>query len=615
MRNEKNGDLPKHDLIYDKSTMKVVALACGAILCAILLSGGINYWITRTEVVNKLKTRDFVYIVESISAKVDSRIERAREVALLLAHDPVVQDWVAGAERDEALGLYVKQKMNDIAQNHDYSAVSVVSGVTGRYWSKETEGLFIKEDVPKDQWFFDIMRSGKPVTVNLDHHSVTKEHFVFLDALIGNSHRPLGVVGIGLNLKNIELAFQSYKSGAESSLWLIDAQGAIHLSDNNAQRGENLQNLIPTAIAQRIIGDFSEAKPQVLEYVDASGNTMDIIYQSTKSTDWKLVYQMPRSENAALLGQIKLNTILASSFILVVMIFVFYVVSHRIADPLERSMRLTQEMKRLVEQRTQELAGKNQEILDSIAYAQRLQRAILPSEQELAAAFDDVFVLWQPKALVSGDFYWCRRVEERVYVAVGDCTGHGVPGALMTMTASAVLNDLIDQHHSEPGDILMEMNRRIKKALHRNSENTVTDDGLEIGLCRIEGGVLTFVGAHLPLYVKRGATVEMFKGERGSIGYRSSEDISFTEQQWVIEPGDQFYFVSDGYLDQNGGDKNYSFGRNRFLRILSEIAAEDMAEQSTRLERCLHLYMGAEAQRDDITVLGFLPKSLEQKNE
>ena len=363
------------DVLYDRGTIKVVVFACLVIVLAVVLTGSISYFITRNATVDKLKSRDLVYIVESISSKIDSRIERAKETSLILAKDPAIIQWIAGAEQDERLGDYSKTKINNIAQNYDYANAFIVSAITNHYWAEGFKLIQVMSPTdPNAKWFYDALKSEKNIALNIDYNSGRQDTFVFLNALVGDVNNPIAVTGIGLSLKDIAQDFQKYKFGEDSNLWLIDSNGKIYLSDNLNDNGKYIQDFIPSNIVSQIIGekDSTSSTPKIMEYINANGETVDLAYKSTKSTDWKLVFQIPRSESIAILGNIKLNTIIASLIALILMIFVFYVISHRIADPLKRALLITKEMEKQVRERTQELTEKNQKIIDSIDYAKRI---------------------------------------------------------------------------------------------------------------------------------------------------------------------------------------------------------------------------------------------------
>lgn len=600
------------NIIYDRGTVRVVALACVIILLAVVVTGSISYFITRNAVVEKLKTRDLVFIIESISAKIDGRIDRAKETSLILAKDPALIQWVAGAETDERLGEYAKTKIDQIARSYDYANSFVVSAVTNHYWAEGSKLMQVMSPADPDaKWFYDALNAGKAVDLNIDYNSGRQDTFVFLNALVGDASQPIAVTGVGLSLKEIAGEFQRYKFGEKSNLWLVDSRGKIHLSDNLEHNGRYLQDFVPKDVVSQVIGDKAGASSatRVIEYKNVQGETVDLAYQPTKSTDWKVVFQIPRSESIALLGNIKFNTAVTGLITLTLMIFVFFIVSHRIADPLKRALLLTKEMEKQVSERTRELAQKNQEIVDSIDYAKRLQESILATPAELGDVFADYFVLWRPRDIVGGDFYWVKRIDAATsFIALADCTGHGVPGAFMTMAVNTLLNHIVDENYTDPAAILAELNRRVKETLHRNDRGQMTDDGLDIGICRIDQHErqLSFAGAKICLYINSESQVTVLKGGSKSIGYRrSARNMEFSSQSWQIKSGDKFYLTTDGYVDQNGGEKDYPLGRKRLLQIISGQSREAMSLQGKAFEAALREYMGTEAQRDDITVVGF----------
>ncbi|WP_371376260.1 SpoIIE family protein phosphatase [Sporomusa aerivorans] len=614
--NKINGDREPQPAIkdgtYDSGTIKVVVFACVIIVLAVVLTGSVGYFITRDAVVDKLKSRDLVYALKSITSKIDGRVERAKETALILSQDPTIIQWVASAEADERLGEYSRKKINDIAQNYDYANSFIVSAITKHYWAEGSKLIQVmSETSPHDKWFYDMLQSDKAVDLNIDYNTGRQDTYVFVNALVKDGQRPVAVTGVGLSLKSIAAEFQRYKAADRSNLWLVDSEGKIHLADDFSHNGRYLNDFLPTEVCALVVQDMDRQStdPKVIEYTAATGETMDLAYQSTKSTDWKVVFQVPRSESIALLDSIKLNAAIAGLLTLVLMIFVFYFVSYRIADPLKRALRLTKEMERQVEERTRELSEKNQKIVDSIDYAKRLQESILATPAEISAIFNDYFILWQPRDIVGGDFYWVRPVSpDKSLVAVGDCTGHGVPGAFMTMAVNSVLKHIVDQDCTEPAQILAELNRRLKEILHRNRRGDITDDGLDIGICCInhKQRQLVFAGAKIPLFIYRDSQVHILKGDRQSIGYRrSNPDMQFTAHCWNVKTGDRFYLTTDGYTDQNGGSKDYSFGRKRLTQLILEQDSRDLSEQQAAFIAALREYMGREQQRDDIAMIGF----------
>ena len=604
------------NLFYDKGMLKIVVLACLVIFLSVLLTGIANYRITRNEIVKVLKQRNLVYVVDSIDARISSRIDRAKETTLLLARDPLVIEWMAGGELDGQLGDYAKGRIDALAKQYDYSSAFLVSATTRRYFGADFR---IKQKMerndPGAKWFFDMLESGREVCFDMSYNAHRKDSFLYVDALVGSAQHPVGVAGVAVNLQMLAREFSKFKFSSHSNLWLIDQNGAVYLSDDDSVIGRPLSDFVPYAIFTSILdGMGADGKARVYEYETPDGDTMDLVSKVESSTGRTLVYQIPRRESIVALSGIQGNTAIASLFAVLLMVCVFYFASYRIANPLRLAKEMTQALERRVEERTHQLAEKNQEIMDSIAYAQTLQEGVLVTKRELSALLGAHFVLWRPRDLVGGDFYWVHASRSGgCYVALADCTGHGVPGALMTMALNAVLDHAVDRNTPEPDALLVEINSRMREILHRNSREKMRDDGLDIAVCRIEGNVLTFAGANLPLYVRRGDAVQMIKGDRMSVGYRSSrEDFAFTLQRWEAQAGDIIYLTSDGYIDQNGGAKDFAFGRRRFMELLAALPPGDMELQKDALEDALQNYMEGRSQRDDITVLGV---QLRQRDE
>lgn len=596
-------------LFYDKGTLRVVVFACLVIFLAVFLTGTANYVITRDAIVRTLQERDLIYIAESIDVSISGRIERARETALILARDPLLLEWVAGGETDERLSAYAQGRLHALSEQYDYSNAFLVSAVTNHYWAEGFRLLRTMErSDPEEKWFFDMLQCGKEIHYEMSYDARRKGTFLYVDALMGSTEHPLGVAGVGVNLHSIAHEFSKFKFAARSNLWLIDEQGIIYLSDDESMIGRPLREFVPVEVLAQIMGGGDSAAPRVFAY-ETQDDIMDLVAKKESSTGKMLVYQIPRAESIAVLQGIKGNTAIASLFALLVMVGSFYFVAYRIADPLKRALSLTQIMERRVEERTRQLAEKSQQVLDSIAYAKTLQEGVLVTEKEMRGWFADYFVLWRPRDMVGGDFYWAHATKRGgCFFALADCTGHGVPGALMTMTLGAVLSHAVENGDPEPDVLLAKVNRHMKEILHRNSAEKMRDDGLDIAICRLEGQTLTFAGAKLPLYVRRGGEVQMLRGDKMSVGYRTSrEDFVFALQRWNVEAGDVFYLTTDGYLDQNGGEKNYAFGRKRFMEVLATLPDSDMEMQRAVLEEALQTYMRSQPQRDDIAVLGLRP--------
>lgn len=603
---EKNMEYDK--TIIDNSAIKIIILASLIIIISVFLMGGIGYYIAKSAVVEKLKYKDLIYIAQSITSKIDARISRAKETSVLLSKDPTIVKWIEDKEKDETLGEYSRQKITDLAKEYDYSNSFVVSSLTNHYYAEGGQLVdTLSQDDPYDAWFFKTIESKKNINVVLDYNKERKNTFVFINVLIGDVNRPIGVTGIGLDLKDIAEEFKGYKFGNQSNLWLIDSKGKIYLSDDIDKIGENVSDFTTSFAAKRIIGN-NILKQDIFEYKNAKGELQDVICEPVKYTEWKLVFQMPRAESIAVLDSVKINTVIACMITLVFIILIFYLVSRKIADPYKRAVVLTRQLEKKVDERTRELNEKNIKIMDSIEYAKFIQKAILPPMEELNSVLSEHFIIWKPKDIVGGDFYFFKKLIHGYIVAIGDCTGHGVPGALMTMTSNSILSNIVEQICSDnPAIILKEMNLRVKQALYGRSIENSIDDGLDAGIIYISNErKLLYAGAKIALYKRNKDGIECFKGDRKGIGYRNTSDnYEFSNFEIDLKGDEVFYITTDGFTDQNGGEKNLPFGKKRLETAILKYSEEPLEEQMKLFREELQLYMKNEEQRDDITVIAF----------
>lgn len=270
-----------------------------------------------------------------------------------------------------------------------------------------------------------------------------------------------------------------------------------------------------------------------------------------------------------------------------------------------------QQLEQIVAERTRELTDKNEKILESIRYAMRLQESILPDPEMLRRFFSEYFVVWKPKDIVGGDFYWSHETGGNHLLAVVDCTGHGVPGALMTMTVNALLNHIIeDICCDDPALILKQLNHLLKKTLHQEHHDSTIDDGLEIGLCLVRpaAGEMLYAGAKLALLVQSvDGTIAIIRGDRQAIGYKRSRlDYTYTWHRIPLEQGTRFYLASDGFLDQNGTGHPFGIGLKTFQHFVEAASSIPLGEQGPYFEEALRGWIGTEIQRDDITLVGFV---------
>ncbi|MEX2379870.1 MAG: SpoIIE family protein phosphatase [Vicingaceae bacterium] len=275
-----------------------------------------------------------------------------------------------------------------------------------------------------------------------------------------------------------------------------------------------------------------------------------------------------------------------------------------------------------VRQRTAEVVAQKEEIdkqkaqieqyfvqvTDSIKYAKKIQEAILPPENYVKRLLPESFILYRPKDIVSGDFYWLGEASGKVFFAAVDCTGHGVPGAFMSIVGYNQLRQaIISTSGSSPADILNQLNKGVTETLHQNDDNSKSKDGMDIAICSLDYNTLEleYAGAFNPLYLLRENEILQTKANKFPIGsYLKGRTYSFTNHKIQLQKGDQVYIFSDGYADQFGGPRGKKFMYKRFRDLLVKSSAESIDKQKEDLQIALNNWMKDEEQVDDILVIG-----------
>jgi len=269
-------------------------------------------------------------------------------------------------------------------------------------------------------------------------------------------------------------------------------------------------------------------------------------------------------------------------------------------------------LEKIVKERTQEIVKQkeiveqvNKDITDSINYAKNIQEALLPKPQEFKI-LPESFVLFKPRDIVSGDFYWVQQKNNILYIAAADCTGHGVPGAFMSMLGIAFLDEILNKYDElQASEILNKLRQNVIISLHQTEEESKSKDGMDIALCKInfDKKTIEFAGANNPLYLIRDGEFKEFKGDKMPIGFHFKTD-NFKNNLIEFKPNDRLYIFSDGYADQFGGPKGKKFKYKKFKELLLKIHKEPMFRQRIILYDTLAEWSKGYEQLDDILVIG-----------
>lgn len=372
---------------------------------------------------------------------------------------------------------------------------------------------------------------------------------------------------------------------------------------------EQKRNLLEEKLIQNEL-DYQEALNQTKVALDS----MKVTLINAQIEKRKTVEELARDKERARLNMIIFVVIAIS---LVIVVAVFFITNRRVRKEHEQLEETSEQLAATLGQvivAKNEIEQKNNQITTSIRYAETMQKAILPLSDTFDKHFSEHAIIYIPKDIVSGDFYWCLPTENATFIALVDCTGHGVPGAFMSLIGNNSLNEAVNQKNiQDPAAILEELNVSIRKALRQ--ESTDNDDGMDVALCRIsktpnKNGkfTVTFAGAKRNmLYYSKLHSKELLeiKGDKRTIGgfFRENKVKSFTDHEIELQKGDAIYMFTDGLADQTNpqGEK---FGSVRLKALLKENLNTSLSNQQRVILEELNLHQHQEAQRDDITLLG-----------
>ena len=384
--------------------------------------------------------------------------------------------------------------------------------------------------------------------------------------------------------------------------WLIEAEGSEEkLKVLHSQPIE--VNKVPTML----INYVTRAKESVvLDDASHEGKfTKDhyIIKNESKS-----ILCAPLLNQGKLLGILYLENNLTTEAFTADRLEVLNILSSQAAISLENAL-LYRTLEQKVEERTAQLTEANKKVMDSIKYAEIIQSSLLPNQEQVKKYLPESFFLWMPRDIVGGDIYYTEWFDDGFIVAIIDCTGHGVPGAFMTMVASTSLRQITQTESCHnPADILKRLNFMVKTSLQQDTDYARSDDGLDAAICWVkpQDKILLFAGAKQPLFYINNDKLEMINGDKQSLGYKKAKlDFKFTTHTIKIKNGMSFYLTTDGFLDQLGGERGFPFGKKHFKQLLMEIYQLPFEKQPEKLIEVFNDYKGDHERQDDVTVLGF----------
>ncbi|MBN8697429.1 MAG: tetratricopeptide repeat protein [Bacteroidetes bacterium] len=403
---------------------------------------------------------------------------------------------------------------------------------------------------------------------------------------------------------------------------------AIDLSKEVKAQKQLSQSYLMTAQAYGAMNNFKQAYDYYIQYSNVkdsmftSESAEKIAEMNTKyDTDKKnkeiellkkeseiqLLNQQAEKSRSAMIR----NLLIAGFVFILVLVVVLY---NRNQVKQKANLALAEKNKNIEEQKEQielqhaQLEHKNKEITDSIKYAKNLQLAILPPDNQVKALLPDSFVLYKPKDIVSGDFYWVEEWGNSVMVAAADCTGHGVPGAFMSIVGNNLLQQAVNVFGlTRPALILNNVNKNISRMLHQTEDASSVKDGMDVALLSIEKGTrkIQFAGAYNPMWILSNGQITEIAADKHPVGAFVGEELKqFTNHELELNKGDIVYVFTDGYADQFGGPKGKKFKYSQLKEILLANAHLSMQEQKEKLNEIIESWKGNLEQIDDILIIG-----------
>jgi len=417
---------------------------------------------------------------------------------------------------------------------------------------------------------------------------------------------------VSMAYRNLSLIFQKqfqFKIAAEYDLKSLEYAYLSGKLENVKSAHSGL------AYSYEKLGMYKEAYENQKKY----SNLLDTIYQLNNDQAFiemqeKYNSEQTKIENEVLTQKDKINSLeqaknskdLQNSRIIIISSVLGLVLLLILAFTLYNRNLLKQKANLKLQTANQIIQEKNKDIIASIEYASKIQEALLPTKDN-QNLFQDSFYLLQPKDIVSGDFFWYAEVDGKKIIAAVDCTGHGVPGAFMSMIGNTFLHEIVNEKKIiAPNHILNILRRRVVRAMNQKGEGTNRKDGMDMAICTIDehNGTLDFAGANNPLYVVLSNEMRELKGDKQPVGYFGEKEVPFKSHQLKIQKGDCVYIFSDGYADQFGGPKGKKFKYKQLRDLIFANCQLPMQEQKKILMETFESWKGNLEQVDDVCMVG-----------
>jgi serine phosphatase RsbU (regulator of sigma subunit) len=473
------------------------------------------------------------------------------------------------------------------------------------------KALKISEDVHDEKGIADGLNNAAVIYEEMKNYSKAMEYH---KRSLQLSREQSNQRAVSTSLYNIALIYKSQKEYDNAISYIDSAMTtakSINALEPLREYYKTLSEIYP------LKGDFKTALHYHTLYSEIKDTLVNqdrnklIVEMSTKyQTEKKdrenqILKQQNELQNLSINRQRIITSSVTVGLILVVVLAFFiyrgYTQKKKANFQLKEKNMLIQEKNKIVEE-------KNKDITDSIRYAKRLQTAILKPEETLTNYFDDGFILFRPKDIVSGDFYWFEKFGNLSLVAAADCTGHGVPGAFMSIIGCNLLSQAVNEYAiTQPAAILNSINKGLTKVLQQKGDQLSVTDGMDIALCVFnpEKMVVEYSGAYNPMWLIREEKLIDVSADKFPVGAFVDKEVrQFSSHEIKVQKGDMIYLFSDGYADQFGGPQGKKFKYKQLQNVLLTNYTKSCREQRAALNRELESWMGSLEQIDDVLVIG-----------
>ncbi len=560
----------------------------------------------------------FIYLSSStkgieMTLKLKEEAKKQKNDSLLFnVYALIIQQYtILGIKMDERRTasdsmLVIAKNLNDTAQlflSYFNLGVSSISEESISFYTVALEYANVEKDKSRISAVYNNLSAKYLETGNLDSAIICAEKAYVIAKEINKTEGMAAAYLRAANAYHFKNDFNTAIKKAKQALEIFKSTGILRRQD---------ACLKVIAASYKKLGNYKEALEhfELIEPLQDSLNTLTQINEA-KFVDKRIAYELIQKRDSIKLSQERIvsklkleniNNVLSKEkfkrYLLyggLAMILVFAFSLFISVQRKKKDNNIIRQQKKIVEE-------KNQEITDSIQYAKRIQSAILPPKKLVKEYLEHSFIIYKPKDIVAGDFYWLEHKNNCVLFAAADCTGHGVPGAMVSVVCNNALNRSVREHGlTDPGKIL-DKTREIVIAEFEKSDDEVKD-GMDIALCTLNGNILQYAGANNPLWIIRKGEIIETKANKQPIGQFENPE-PYTTHTIALEKGDTIYIFSDGYVDQFGGEKGKKFKAQAFRALLLSIQEKSMEEQQIIINQTFENWKGNLEQIDDVCVIG-----------